>query len=1210
MKKFERVDTTYNFPALDRKALELWRERDVFKRSIARDSPKGRYIFYEGPPTANNNPHIGNMLTRILKDLFPRFRTMQGYHVMRKAGWDCHGLPVEIEIEKRLGLEDKTGIEKLKDTPSESIAYFNELCKKSVVEYTEEWVRQTYRIGFWLDTDDAYFTMTNDYIESVWWILDRMFKRGLLYKGHKILPFCPLCGTSLSSHEVAQNYKETKDPSITVRMRIKPGQSIGGYTTDDTTSFLVWTTTPWTLLSNVAVCVHPEVDYVVIERDDEKSGAEKLVLAEALLGAFALDSCEILHRVKGKELERVRYTPLFDFLSPNGKDCWYATLGDFVTTEDGTGIVHIAPAFGEDDYKIGLAYDLPVICAVRTDGGLVRDIEDRKPEWTGKLIKNFGQGEGADPHIITDLKYRGLLFKSEKYLHQYPYCWRHDTPLIYYAIDSWFFKTTAIKDELVAANKSVEWRPEHVRDGRMGNWLDGVIDWAISRNRYWGTPIPVWINDRTGEMKSFGSYAELFAETGRTAPADFYDVNEFNPHRPFIDDFTWEDSEGGTWRRISEVVDCWFDSGSMPYAQVHFPFEQDKFKITDWWPADFIAEGIDQTRGWFYTLQVLGTFLAHDPEFQRHAATGAIDARDTAVIESKPPAYRVCIANGHVLDEQGRKMSKRLGNAVDLMDVVEKQGGDAVRWYFYQAQPLGPIRLSERAVRESQQAFLIPLYNVYSFFTIYANIDGFDPTEHAVTDSDYSILDRWILGRFNLTLDKVTNLLENYHITDCTQVLTEFVDHLSNWYLRRSRRRYWQSEKNAEKWAAYRTLYQVLVGLSKMLAPFIPFLAEAMYQNLVYGRVAGALDSVHLEDWQRADLSRVIDAELDRDMAFVLDAVYLGRSARAIGKVKIRQPLSKATLISTDASLRERLAPYEEIIAEELNVKEIHWAADSAEFVTKRLKLNFPKAGPRLGKLLPKARAAVEQVADVAAVIAELDARGRAALEIDGAAVEVLADEIEVVVIEQEGSVCQSSDALLVVLDTHVTDELRAEGIRNELINRLQTDRKSRARDYEDRIEWSSPDSVNDFLTQSINKHAEKIASETLTLEWASVDEIDPEDSIVTEIEGMEIAIAMRKAHIWTEADDCLAVLIFRSGTFSRAGIRDWCVRNGVDLGKRGLLLDSLTMRVANVRAIAAKVAGDDRVSGLHHFAPKTEAVWNNAKDLSFDELKRRAGID
>lgn len=1117
MKKFGRVDTSYNFPALDREVMQLWREKDVFARSISKESPRGKFIFYEGPPTANNNPHIGNMLTRILKDLFPRFRTMQGFHVKRKAGWDCHGLPVEIEMEKRLGLTEKSEIEALKETVSESIAYFNSLCKESVVEYTAEWVRQTHRIGFWLDTEDAYFTMDNRYIESVWWILSRMFHRGLLYKGHKILPFCPLCGTSLSSHEVAQNYKEVKDPSITVRMKLVPGQKIGGVETAEDMSILVWTTTPWTLLSNVAVCVHPDVDYVLVAHEDEKAGSEKLILAKPLLAAFGLDGCEVLASFKGRELERVKYVPLYDHMGFGGKDCWYATLGDFVTTEDGTGIVHIAPAFGEDDYKIGMQYDLPVICAVKPDGSLMPEVEANHEAWKGKLIKNFGQGEGVDPDVITDLKYRGLLFKSEKYLHQYPYCWRHETPLIYYAIDSWFFKTTAIKDELAAANKAVEWRPEHVRDGRMGNWLENVIDWAISRNRYWGTPIPVWVNDKTGELKAFGSYAELFEAAGLDAPDDYYDVTKFDPHRPFIDDMTWSDGEGGTWRRVPEVIDCWFDSGSMPYAQVHFPFEQSEFPITDWWPADFIAEGIDQTRGWFFTLQVIGTFLANDPEFQKFALMNAGDAEAKLVLQ-KPPAYRVCIANGHVLDEQGRKMSKRLGNAVDLMDVVEKQGADAARWYFFQAQPLGPIRLSERAVRESQQAFLIPLYNVYSFFTIYANIDGFDPESHTVSDADLSVLDRWILGRLNLTLDKVTKNLETYRITECTDALIEFVDHLSNWYLRRSRRRFWQSEKNAEKWAAYQTLYKVLVGMSKMCAPFIPFLSEAIFQNLAAGRIEGAADSVHLESWQLADMSAV-DEKIDRDMADVLTAVNLGRSARSIGKVKIRQPLPKATLISTDAKMKDRLARYEEIIAEELNVKEIAWASDQAEFVTRKLKLNFPVAGPRLGKLLPKVKAAVEEVENIAGFIEMLERDGQAELEIAGAndgggaesrgavgeseSVFVTKEEIEVQIIEQEGTICQVSPELLVVLDMHLTPQLIAEGRARELVNRIQTRRKELDLNYEDRIAVEIE--IAPEIAADIEANMDYIKGEVLATDWRAAESLSGDGVVETDIEDYPV---------------------------------------------------------------------------------------------------------
>ena len=1063
MGRFEKTDTAYNFPEMEERILRYWEAEDVFGKSLQRPAPNGGFVFYEGPPTANALPHPGHVLTRVMKDLFPRYKTMRGYYVARKAGWDTHGLPVEIEVEKELGFTGKADIEKY------GIAAFNERCLASVQRYEKEWRRISNRIGFWLNYEEAYFTYTNKYIETVWWLLRQMWDKHLIYRGHKIVPYCYRCGTPLSSHEVAQNYVDTKDPSVFIKFRVI--DDLGDVSSDlarGKTFFLVWTTTPWTLISNVALAVNPDAEYVAVFHD-----GEHLILARELLAATGLNEEPIVATFRGSDLANISYEPLFNYM-PLDKRAHYVISGEFVTMEDGSGIVHIAPAFGEEDYQVGMENNLPFVCAVDERGNFVPEVT----KWAGRNVKE------ADPEITLDLRDRGHLFHIASYLHAYPFCWRCDTPLLYYAFPSWFIRTTAIREQLLANNEKINWVPEHIRTGRFGQWLEGVVDWALSRNRYWGTPLPVWECDTCGNTHCIGSFAELQEFAGFRAD-DLYNSAQFNPHRPFVDEMTWQCSCGGTMRRVPHVIDCWFDSGSMPFAQHHYPFEhKDDIDSGRQFPADFISEAIDQTRGWFYTLHAIATMV-----------------KDSN-------AYKTCVVLGHIQDEKGRKMSKSLGNVVDPWNVINHQGADAFRWYFLSSNaPWVNTRYSEPAVISSLQKFLIPLWNVYSFFTIYANIDDYDPSQSALPWQERPLLDRWILIKYNQLIKSVTENLDAYRVTEAARAIESFLDILSNWYVRRSRRRFWQSQKDNEKWGAYHTLYEILCGLSKLIAPFTPFISEELHQKLVRTIDANAPLSVHLCDYPAADES-VADPELEEGMDAVLRVVKLGHAARNLSKIKVRQPLHEIILVSNDPKLSLAIEPYHNIVREELNIKSIRWAERAEDYVNFQIKPNFAVLGPKFGKDIGAVQKALAS-ANASDLVNQIVNAGSFNLTANGVEHALTADDLDIRIIEREGTVAQRDGNLLLVLDLVITDELREEGLSREFVNRVQTLRKNLALEYEQRI--SLKFAVNEPVRSAVLKYADVIADETLAVDFAENNSLadDLPNVYPAEIDGLEVLIQL-----------------------------------------------------------------------------------------------------
>lgn len=857
---FKKLPSLINFPKMEEEILKFWKDNDIFKKSLEIRKGSPRFNFYEGPPTANGKPHAGHVLPRIYKDLFPRYKTMQGFYVPRKAGWDTHGLPVELEVEKELGINSKQEIEKY------GIEEFNKKCKESVFRYEKEWRNFTERIGFWIDMDNPYITLSNDYIESVWWLLKKIWEKGLLYRGHKIVPWCPRCETALSDHEVAQGYKETEDPSIYVKFKVKDQEN---------TYFLAWTTTPWTLISNVALAVHPEEDYVKLKINDEY-----YILAEKRIPyVFHETNYEIVETKKGKELERIHYEPLFTFL-PIDKDSHYVVLGEFVTLEDGTGIVHIAPAFGDEDFQVGKKYDLPFLQPVDQNGRFIKEVTP----WAGMFIKK------ADPLIIENLKERNLLYKEEKYTHTYPFCWRCDTPLIYYARASWYIKTTAVKENLIKNNKKINWYPEYIKDGRFGNWLANNIDWSLSRERYWGTPLPIWICDSCGHEECIGSYKELGIEN----------MENFDPHKPYIDKITLKCPKcDGVMHRVPEVIDCWFDSGAMPVAQWHYPFEnEEEFKAS--FPADFICEAIDQTRGWFYSLLAISTLVFDQP------------------------AYKNVLVTELVLDEKGEKMSKHKGNVVDPWLILNKYGADALRWYIFTVSPPWvPLRFSPDSVNEALKKFLLTLWNTVSFFSIYAEIDQFDPNENSIPFSELEDLsDIWLISKLNSLIIKVKEEMEKFNATTAARAIQSFViDDLSNWYIRLNRERFWKSEKDKDKWSAYTTTFYVLKELSKLLAPFIPFTSEKIYQEIVRNVEKNSPESVHLCDYPKENPS-LIDKRLEENMDIVREIVASGRMLRNQANIKIRQPLAKIW-IKVDPKLEKDIENLKKYIQQELNIEDV-----------------------------------------------------------------------------------------------------------------------------------------------------------------------------------------------------------------------------------------------------------------------------------------------
>ncbi len=992
MSMYKKVDTSLNFVEREKNIVNYWNENKIFEESMQATEGNKEFSFYDGPPTANGKPHIGHILTRVMKDIVPRYKTMKGNHVLRKAGWDTHGLPVELEVEKKLGLESKTGIE------GYGIEPFIKQCKQSVWQYTNEWKNMSDRVGYWCDMDNPYVTYHDDYIESEWWALKEIHKKGLLYKGHKIVPYCPRCGTALSSHEVAQGYKDVKQTTAFVKFKV-----VG----EENKYILAWTTTPWTLPSNVALCMNPAFDYVEVEMDET---GERYVLAQGLLASvLGEEGYKVISVKKGTAYEYTQYEPLYPF----GKEkfnfrekAYFVTCDDYVTLSDGTGVVHIAPAFGEDDYKVGKRYNLPVVQLINEEG--------KFPEGCGAFT---GVGaQAADPAVIKDLKARGLLLKPLEVMHSYPFCWRCDTALIYYARSSWFIKVTAIKDRLIAANRSVNWMPETIKEGRMGNFLENVIDWGLSRDRYWGTPLPVWVCEDCGEIEVIGSRQELVEKCGA--------AKDIELHRPYLDNLTCKCGKcGGKMRRTPEVIDCWFDSGSMPFAQYHYPFEnKDLFEQT--FPADFISEAVDQTRGWFYTLLVISTLLFDKAPFKN------------------------CIVLGHVNDKNGVKMSKHKGNVVDPWTVLDKQGADAVRWYFYTSSaPWLPSRFYPEAVSEAQRKYMGTVWNTYAFFCLYADIDNYDPSKYDIKTCKLSLMDKWILSKLNTLIDEVDKDLAVYNITDSARALQDFADILSNWYVRRGRDRYWGSEMTDDKAAAYTVLWNVLVTFAKLTAPYTPFIAEEMYLNLVPAFFKDAPKSVHLCKFPTYDAT-VVDTQLETGMDTVLDIVNLGRAARNTGNVKNRQPLSEMYVVS--ARVGELPDGLKAIALDELNIKQYKTAADAGEFISYKLKPQLKTLGPKYGKKLGAISAFLANC-DGKKVVEAVQGGGEYVMDTDSEVV-LKEEDLQIFTESKAGFVSASDKGVTVALNTELTEELITEGIERELVSKIQTMRKEADFNITDRI--------------------------------------------------------------------------------------------------------------------------------------------------------------
>ena len=1013
---YEKVPTNLNFVEREKKIEKFWNDNHIFQKSMDSRKEGPTYTFYDGPPTANGKPHIGHVLTRVIKDMIPRYRTMKGYMVPRKAGWDTHGLPVELEVEKMLGLDGKEQIEQYGLEP------FIGHCKESVWKYKGMWEDFSGTVGFWADMDNPYVTYHNSFIESEWWALKQIWEKGLLYKGFKIVPYCPRCGTPLSSHEVAQGYKDVKERSAIVRFRVK----------GEDASILAWTTTPWTLPSNVALCVNPDEEYVKVKmKEDGQVYYLAAALCDTVLGE---DSYEVLERYKGTDLEYKEYEPLYqcaaDAAEKQHKKAHYVVCDGYVTLTDGTGVVHIAPAFGEDDSKVGRKYDLPFVQMVDAKGEMTKETL-----WPGVFVKK------ADPMVLKDLDERGLLFAAPNFEHSYPHCWRCDTPLIYYARESWFIKMTAVKEDLIRNNNTINWIPESIGKGRFGDWLENVQDWGISRNRYWGTPLNIW-ECECGHQHSIGSIEELKSMSDN-CPEDI------ELHRPFIDAVTIRCPKcGKQMKRVPEVIDCWFDSGAMPFAQHHYPFEN-KELFEQQFPADFISEAVDQTRGWFYSLLAIST-----------------------LIFNKAP-YRNVIVLGHVQDENGQKMSKSKGNAVDPFDALETYGADAIRWYFYiNSAPWLPNRFHGKAVQEGQRKFMGTLWNTYAFFVLYANIDNFDATKYTLDYDKLPVMDKWLLSKLNSMIRDVDDNLNNYRIPEAARVLQEFVDDMSNWYVRRSRERFWAKGMEQDKINAYMTLYTALVNVAKAASPMIPFMTEDIYQNLVRSIDKNAPESIHLCEFPSVDEMH-IDKQLEADMDEVLKVVVLGRAARNTANIKNRQPIGKM-YVKADHELSDF---YVEIIEDELNVKSVEFVEDVRNFTSYSFKPQLKTVGPKYGKQLGNIRKALAEI-DGNAAMDTLKAEG--ALKFDfGAELVVLTEEDLLIDMAQtEGYVSESDNVVTVALDTRLTPELLEEGFVRELVSKIQTMRKEAGFEVMDHIciYQQNNDKIADILT----RYADTIRSEVL----------------------------------------------------------------------------------------------------------------------------------
>ena len=1005
---YKKVPTDLKFVEREREVEKFWRENHIFEKSIEDRKDAPTYMFYDGPPTANGKPHIGHALTRVIKDMIPRYRTMKGYKVPRKAGWDTHGLPVEIEVEKELGINGKEQIENY------GVAPFIEKCKESVWKYKGMWEEFSDVIGFWADMNDPYVTYHDSYIESEWWALKQIWDKGLLYKGFKVVPYCPRCGTPLSSHEVAQGYKDVKERSAIVRFKKK----------DEDVYFLAWTTTPWTLPSNVALCVNPEEDYVKV-----KHGDYTYILASALVETVLKEDYTVLETYKGKELEGIEYEPLWGGLNVKSK-AWFVVCDSYVTLTDGTGIVHIAPAFGEDDSRIGRNYDLPFVQLVDAQGNLTKETK-----WEGVFVKD------ADKLVLKDLEENGKLFDAPVFEHSYLHCWRCNTPLIYYARESWYIKMTAVKEVIIRNNNTINWISESIGKGRFGDWLENIQDWAVSRNRYWGTPLNVWICE-CGHMHSIGSIEEL-KSMSKNCP------DNIELHRPYIDAVTITCPEcGKEMRRTPEVLDAWFDSGSMPFAQHHYPFENhEKFEAQ--FPADFISEAVDQTRGWFYSLLAIST-----------------------LIFNKAP-YKNVIVMGHVQDEDGQKMSKSKGNAVDPMDALNKFGADAIRWYFYvNSAPWLPNRFHDKAVEEGQRKFLGTLWNTYAFYVLYADIDSFDPTKYNLEYDKLSVMDKWLLSKLNTLVKTVDDYLNNYKITETARALQSFTDDMSNWYVRRCRERFWAKGMEQDKVNAYMTLYTALITLSKIAAPMIPFMTEEIYQNLVRSVDKNAPESIHLTDFPTVN-EEFIDKDLEISMDEVLDIVVLGRAARNSANIKNRQPIGNMYVKAETV-----LDPfYVEIIEDELNVKAVEFKDDVEEFVSYSFKPQLKTVGPKYGKLLGKIKEALASL-DGHAAMKSLNDTGSVDFEFDGEIVSLGREDLLIETAKNDDFVTEADNKTTVVLDIRLSEELIEEGFVRELISKVQTMRKEAGFEVVDHIVLSQ--SGNERIAEIIRKNETVIKNDTL----------------------------------------------------------------------------------------------------------------------------------
>ena len=1021
---YKKVSTDMNFVEREKQVEKFWEDNQIFEKSMKVREGNPSYVFYDGPPTANGKPHIGHVETRVIKDMIPRYRTMKGYQVPRKAGWDTHGLPVELEVEKKLGLDGKDQIEKYGVEP------FIEQCKESVWKYEGMWEDFSHTVGFWADMKNPYVTYHNDYIESEWWALKEIWKKGLLYEGHKIVPYCPRCGTPLSSHEVAQGYKDVKERSAVVRFKVKGEDAY----------ILAWTTTPWTLPSNVALCVNPDEDYVKVT-----SKGYTYYMAAALVDTVLGEGAEVLEHYQGKDLEFKEYEPLFPYAEKRigNKKAYYVVCDTYVTLTDGTGVVHIAPAFGEDDSKVGHRYDLPFVQLVNEKGEMTEETP-----WAGTFCKK------EDMAVLQALEDKDLLFDAPLFEHSYPHCWRCDTPLIYYARETWFIRMTAVKEDLIRNNNTINWIPESIGKGRFGDWLENVQDWGLSRNRYWGTPLPVW-QCECGHQDCIGSIEEL-KEKADNCPDDI------ELHRPYIDAVTIKCPKcGKEMHRVPEVIDCWFDSGSMPFAQHHYPFEN-KETFEKQFPAQFISEAVDQTRGWFYSLLAISTLLFN-----------------------KAP-YENVIVLGLVQDENGQKMSKSKGNAVDPFDALQTYGADAIRWYFYTSSaPWLPSRFAGKTVVEGQRKFMGTLWNTYAFFVLYANIDNFDATKYSLEYDKLAVMDKWLLSRLESTVKAVDDNLANYRIPEAAKALQSFVDDMSNWYVRRSRERFWAKGMEQDKINAYMTLYTALVTVAKAAAPMIPFMTEDIYQNLVKSIDASAPESIHLCDFPEVH-ENWIDPKMEEDMADLLEIVVMGRAARNTANIKNRQPIG-TMYVKSEFQLSEF---YKEIIEDELNVKEVVFKDDIADFISYSFKPQMRTVGPKYGKLLNKIKTVLSEL-DGNKAMAELKSTGELKLDIDGQEIVLLEEDLLIDMAQMEGYVSESDHTITVVLDTNLTPELIEEGFVRELVSKIQTMRKEAGFEVMDKIRVYAKD--NDKIVDIMKNHGDEIKSEVLA-----------EDIVTGETKGYE----------------------------------------------------------------------------------------------------------